>query len=213
VTYVQRTGGKIAQRRSRREALRVVNVLELQQKVHLRDADLLAAIPEGEALARGGERHRLGGVGAKGREKSVPLRRKLMLETEEAGQIPLVGKGGAVAGDARLRRCGLSLTCQEICCLFGNVTEPIEQLIDEVCLDADGPRKRWFLMNHRTIAAFSRHDDRFGHRRDRRYALRLTGKTSFTEEIVRLQHCDDGFLALLRNDGDLHLAALGDRKS
>jgi hypothetical protein len=31
---------------------------------------------------------------------------------------------------------------------------------------------------------------------------------SFTEELVRTQNCDDGFLALLRNDGDLHLAFL-----
>jgi hypothetical protein len=43
---------------------------------------------------------------------------------------------------------------------------------------------------------------------DRRYAPHLPGKTSFTEEIVRSKHCNDGFLALLRNDGDLHLAAL-----
>src|ERR1700731_3947749 len=46
------------------------------------------------------------------------------------------------------------------------------------------------------------------HRRDRRYALRLPSKTSFTEELVRSMNCDDCFLALLRNDGDLHLASL-----
>ena len=45
-------------------------------------------------------------------------------------------------------------------------------------------------------------------RRDRRDALRLSGKASFTEEFVRPKNCDDGFLALLRNDGDLHLALL-----
>jgi hypothetical protein len=55
---------------------------------------------------------------------------------------------------------------------------------------------------------FEAHDDRVRHRRDRRYAMRLPGETSFTEEIVRSKHCDDGFLALLRNDGELHLAAL-----
>ena len=33
-------------------------------------------------------------------------------------------------------------------------------------------------------------------------------RASFPEEIVRSKHCDDGFLALLRNDGELHLAAL-----
>jgi len=36
----------------------------------------------------------------------------------------------------------------------------------------------------------------------------LPGKTSFSEEIVRTQNCDDGFLTLLRNDGDFHLAFL-----
>ena len=35
-------------------------------------------------------------------------------------------------------------------------------------------------------------------RRDRRDPLRLPGKTSFTEEIVRSEHCNDGFLALLQ---------------
>ena len=94
----------------------------------------------------------------------------------------------------------------------------IEQLIDEVRLDPDGPRQkmgnehpgeRWLLLDHPDNSRFFQaHDDRFGHRRDRRYALRLPGKTSFTEEIVRSKHCDDGFLALLRNDGDLHLASL-----
>ena len=55
---------------------------------------------------------------------------------------------------------------------------------------------------------FQAHDDGVRHRRDRRYAPRLPGKTSFTEEIIRSKHCDDGFLALLRNDGDLRLALL-----
>ena len=94
----------------------------------------------------------------------------------------------------------------------------IEQLIDEVCLDADGPGQkmgnehpgeRWLLMNYADNRRFFQaHDDGVGHRRDRRYAPRLPGKTSFPEEIVRSKHCDDGFLALLRNDGDLHLASL-----
>ena len=48
---------------------------------------------------------------------------------------------------------------------------------------------------------FQAHDDGVHHRQDRRYPLRLPGKTSFTEEIVRSKHCDDRFLALLRNDG------------
>src|ERR1700732_736938 len=94
----------------------------------------------------------------------------------------------------------------------------IEQLIDEVCLDADGPREkmgnehpgeRWLLLDHADNSRFFQaHDDGVHHCRDRRYALRLPGKTSFPEEIVRSKHCDDGFLALLRNDEDLHLAAL-----
>jgi hypothetical protein len=42
----------------------------------------------------------------------------------------------------------------------------------------------------------------------RRYTQRLAGKTSFTEEVVRSMNCNDRFLALLRNDGDLHLAVL-----
>ena len=71
------------------------------------------------------------------------------------------------------------------------------------------PGERWLPMNHADNSRFFQpHDDGVRHRRDRRYALRLPGKTSFTEEIVRSKHCDDGFLALLRNDGDLHLAAL-----
>ena len=69
--------------------------------------------------------------------------------------------------------------------------------------------ERWLLMDHADNRCFFQpHDDGFRHRRHRRYAPRLPGKTSFTEEFVRSKHCDDGFLALLRNDGDLHLAAL-----
>jgi hypothetical protein len=94
----------------------------------------------------------------------------------------------------------------------------IEQLIDEVCFDADGPTQkmgnkhlgeRWFLMDHADNSRFFQlHDDGFHDRRDRCYPLLLPGKTSFTEEVVRSQNCDDGFLALLRNDGDLRLAVL-----
>ena len=52
------------------------------------------------------------------------------------------------------------------------------------------------------------HDDGVRHGRDRRDALRLPGKTSFAEEFIRSENCDDRFLALLGNDGDLHLAFL-----
>jgi hypothetical protein len=45
---------------------------------------------------------------------------------------------------------------------------------------------------------FYSHDDGVRHRGDRRYALRLPGKTSFTEELVRSKHCEDCFPALKR---------------
>ena len=45
---------------------------------------------------------------------------------------------------------------------------------------------------------FYSHDDGVRHRGDRRYALRLPGKTSFTEELVRSKYCDDCFPALKR---------------
>jgi hypothetical protein len=62
--------------------------------------------------------------------------------------------------------------------------------------------ERWFLMDHADNSRFFHlHDDGFHDRRDRCYPLLLPGKTSFTEEVVRSQNCDDGFLALLRNDG------------
>jgi hypothetical protein len=61
--------------------------------------------------------------------------------------------------------------------------------------------ERWFLMDHAENSRFFQpHDDGVRHRRDRRYALRLPGQTSFSEEIVRSKNCDDCFLALLRND-------------
>ena len=69
--------------------------------------------------------------------------------------------------------------------------------------------ERRLLMDHADNSRFFQpHDDGVRHGRDRRDALRLPGKTSFTEEFVRSKNCDDGFLALLRNDGDLHLAFL-----
>ena len=55
---------------------------------------------------------------------------------------------------------------------------------------------------------FQPHDDGFHDRRGRCYPLLLSGQTSFAEEFVRTKDCNDGFLALLRNDGDLHLASL-----
>jgi len=94
----------------------------------------------------------------------------------------------------------------------------IEQLIDEVCVDADGPAKKmryeqlgecWLLMGHEENRRFFQpHDDGLRHRRGCSYALCLPGQTSLTEEFVRTQNCDDSFFAQLRNDGDLYLASL-----
>jgi hypothetical protein len=67
----------------------------------------------------------------------------------------------------------------------------------------------WLFMEHADNGRFFQSDDDgFRHCRDRRYPQSLSGQTSFTEEVVRSKNCDDGFLALLRNDGDLHLAFL-----
>jgi hypothetical protein len=94
----------------------------------------------------------------------------------------------------------------------------IEQLIHEVCFDANGPAnemgnehlgERRFLLDHADNSrSFQSDDDGFHHRRDRRYSQSLSGQTSFTEEVVRSKNCDDRFLALVRSDGDLHLAFL-----
>ena len=94
----------------------------------------------------------------------------------------------------------------------------IEQLIDEIGFDADGAAEkvgnehlgeRWFFMDHADNSRlFYSGDDSVRHGRDRRDALHLPGKTSFAEEVVRSEYCDDCLLALLRDDGDLHLAFL-----
>ena len=94
----------------------------------------------------------------------------------------------------------------------------IEQLVDEIRFDAASPTEkmgyeqlgeRWFLMEHaENHRFFQSHDDGVRHRRGCRYAQRLPGQTTFTKEFGRSKNPDDGFLALLRNDGDLHLALL-----
>src|SRR5580704_11262255 len=94
----------------------------------------------------------------------------------------------------------------------------IVQLIDKVGFNADGPAQqmsnehlgeRRFPMDHQDDGRlFQADDDGVRHGRDRRHTLHLPGKTSLAEEFVRVQDCDDGFFALLRNDGDLHLALL-----
>src|ERR1700730_13728556 len=44
------------------------------------------------------------------------------------------------------------------------------------------------------------------HCRSCRYAPRLAGQATFAAELIRPQNCDDGFLPLLGNNGDLDLA-------
>jgi hypothetical protein len=69
--------------------------------------------------------------------------------------------------------------------------------------------ERWFLMDDADYSRlFYSGDHGVHHGRNRRDALHLPGKTSFTEEVVRSKNCDDCFLALLRSNGDLHLAFL-----
>ena len=69
--------------------------------------------------------------------------------------------------------------------------------------------EHWFLMDHAgNSRLFYSGDDGVRHGRDRRYTKRLPGKTSFTEEFVLSKNCDDCFLPLLRNDGDLHFASM-----
>jgi hypothetical protein len=61
--------------------------------------------------------------------------------------------------------------------------------------------ERRFLMDHPNDADFLQpDDDRIRHGRDRRHAPRLSGKTSFTEEVLGAKNGHHGFLALLRND-------------
>ena len=55
---------------------------------------------------------------------------------------------------------------------------------------------------------FQSSDDGVCHGRNRRYTLRLPSKTSLAEKLVRSKDGDDGFLALLGNDGELRLAFL-----
>jgi hypothetical protein len=64
-------------------------------------------------------------------------------------------------------------------------------------------------MNHaKNSHFFQPHDNGVRQSRDRRHAPCLPGQTTFAKEFVRSKNCDDCFLALLRNDGDLHLALL-----
>jgi hypothetical protein len=66
----------------------------------------------------------------------------------------------------------------------------LNQLIDEVCLNTDGPAQkmgnehlgeRRFLVDHADDRRFFQpHDETFRHGRRRRYPLRLPGETAFT---------------------------------
>src|SRR5579862_856037 len=66
-----------------------------------------------------------------------------------------------------------------------------------------------FLMDHADDSRFLQpRDDGVRHGRDCRDTPRLPGKTSLAEELVRSKNGDDGFLALLGNNGELHFALL-----
>jgi hypothetical protein len=69
--------------------------------------------------------------------------------------------------------------------------------------------KRWLLMDDADHGRLLHpHDLGFRHGRGCRYAQRLPGQASFAAELVRPQDCDDGFLALLGDNGDFDLALL-----
>ena len=69
--------------------------------------------------------------------------------------------------------------------------------------------ERWFLMDHADDSRlFYSGNDGVHYGRNRRYTQRLPGKTSLAEEFVCSKNCDDRFLPLLRDDGDLYLAFL-----
>src|SRR5688500_17430270 len=94
----------------------------------------------------------------------------------------------------------------------------IEQLIDQVRFDADGPSqkmrdkhlgKRWFVMedaDHDLL--LQPHNLAFRHCRSRRHAARLAVQATFAAEFVRSQDRDDGFLSLLGNYGNFDLAVV-----
>ena len=53
---------------------------------------------------------------------------------------------------------------------------------------------------------FQPHGDGVGHRRGGRHAPGLAGQAAFAEEIPGIKNGDHGLLALLGDDGELHLA-------
>src|ERR1051326_122776 len=66
-----------------------------------------------------------------------------------------------------------------------------------------------FLMDHLDNSRlFQSRDDGVRHGRDGSAALCLPGQTSLAEELAHAENCDDGFLALLGDDGELRLAFL-----
>src|SRR6476660_6605579 len=69
--------------------------------------------------------------------------------------------------------------------------------------------KSWLLMEDADHSCFLQpHDLAFRHCRRGRQAHRLPVQASFSAEFVRPQDGDDGFLALLRDNGDFDLAVL-----
>jgi hypothetical protein len=69
--------------------------------------------------------------------------------------------------------------------------------------------KRWLVMEDLNNGLLlDSHKLAFRHCRNRRYPARLTNQATFAAEFIRPVDCDDGFLAILRNDGDLDLALM-----
>jgi hypothetical protein len=121
-------------------------------------------------------------------------------------------------GDYRLRLAVFAKVRQQQEQTSKTLFARIEQLIDKIRFDAEGPAKKMrnehlgecrFLMDHADDGGFFQpHDDGLRYRPDRRYTLNLAGQASFTEEIVLSMNCDNGFLTLLRNDSNLNPASL-----
>jgi hypothetical protein len=94
----------------------------------------------------------------------------------------------------------------------------IEQLVDQARLHADCTfqkvgneqfRESRLPMDHTENGGlFKAYDDRRCHCHRGRHALGLARETSFAKKDVPRENCDNRFLALLRDDGELYLAVL-----
>src|SRR5260370_26797932 len=66
--------------------------------------------------------------------------------------------------------------------------------------------RRLVLKNPQDLGLLPSHSHAFRHCSSCRQTFRLSDQASLTEEFVRPQDCDNGFLALLGYDGDFDLA-------